>query len=263
MRTSDRRQGDAISATAGAVEPAVLDAESEQERERLAVLQGCLGHTFSDHQLLRVALTHRSYSNEAARDRELSHNERLEFLGDAVLGLCVTHLLMTNCPQASEGYLSLLRSQLVSEPSLCERAKEIGLGDALRLGRGEEGSGGRQKPSLLANAYEAVLGALYLDSGFDVCLVVTERLLLPSLLQAHRQGGSDQKSALQDLLQRLRRARPRYEVVATSGPDHDKLFEVAVYLDDRHIASGSGRSKRAAEQAAAEQALTVLNSELL
>lgn len=231
------------------------------EADVLAELEGHLGHSFADRRHLLTAITHRSFSNENGRG-ELVHNERLEFLGDAVLGLLVTDLLMRTCPDSSEGYLSLLRSQIVSESSLAERARSIDLGRALRLGRGEEQSGGRDKPSLLADAFEAMLGALYVDSGFAACQVAAERLLLPTVLRVHQHGGSDEKSALQDLLQRLRQARPRYEVVATSGPDHDKTFEVAVYLDDRRLACGQGRSKRAAEQVAAGLALRILNEEL-
>lgn len=229
--------------------------------DRLAELEGHLGHSFRDRRLLLSALTHRSYTNEGGRG-ELTHNERLEFLGDSVLGLLVTEILMSHCPQSSEGYLSLLRSQVVSETSLAERAREIDLGQALRLGRGEEAHGGRDKPSLLADAYEAMLGALFLDSGFAVCQVAAQRLLLPAVLRAHQHGGSDEKSALQDLLQRLRQVRPRYEVIATSGPEHEKRFEVAVFLHDRQLATGTGRSKRAAEQVAAAQALQILNDEL-
>ncbi len=234
---------------------------SPEEQDRLAELEGHLGHSFTERRHLLTAVTHRSYTNENGRG-EQTHNERLEFLGDAVLGLLVTELLMTTCPESSEGYLSLLRSQVVSETSLAERARSIDLGRALRLGRGEEQNGGRDKPSLLADAFEAVLGALFVDSGFAACQVAAQRLLLPAILRAHQHGGSDEKSALQDLLQRLRQARPRYEVVGTSGPDHDKIFEVAVYLDDRRLACGSGRSKRAAEQVAAGLALQLLNQEL-
>jgi ribonuclease-3 len=233
------------------------------DSDDLAILEGYLGHSFSDRQLLATALTHKSYLNERSAEERAgrSHNERLEHLGDAVLQLLVTHLLIEACPDASEGYLSLVRSQLVSEPSLCELAKALELGRWLRLGRGEEQSGGRLKPSLLADAYEAMLGALYLDSGFAVCQAVARRLLGAAIERVAAGSAPDQKSALQDFLQRHRRSRPRYEVVGSSGPDHDKIFEVAVFLDERQLATGAGRSKRAAEQAAAEQALALLASE--
>lgn len=229
--------------------------------DEYAVLEGQLGHTFGDRQLLVTAVTHKSYVNEVSGrggGSGLSHNERLEFLGDSVLGLMVTHLLMEACPTASEGHMSLVRSQVVSEPSLCELARSIDLGHWLRLGRGEEQSGGRQKPSLLADAYEALFGALYLDSGFAVCLFVARRLLGGAIERAQNSGAPDQKSTLQDYLQRHRQARPRYEVVSTAGPEHEKVFEVAVYLEDQLLAQATGRSKRAAEQAAAERALAEL-----
>jgi ribonuclease-3 len=229
----------------------------------LAGLEGGLGHSFHDRRLLDTALTHKSYLNELTGDERSgrSHNERLEHLGDAVVQLVITHLLIEACPDASEGQLSLLRSQLVSEASLCELAKSLELGTFLRLGRGEEQSGGRHKPSLLADAYEAVFGALYLDSGFAVCQAVARRLLGGTIDRVQVDSAPDQKSALQEFLQRQRRARPRYEVVGSSGPDHDKVFEVAVFVDDQQLATAAGRSKRAAEQAAAEQALSRLASD--
>lgn len=232
--------------------------------DEYAALEGHLGHTFGDRQLLATAVTHKSYVNEVSGRGGvapgLAHNERLEFLGDSVLGLMVTHLLMEACPTASEGYMSLVRSQVVSEPSLCELARSIELGQWLLLGRGEEQSGGRQKPSLLADAYEAIFGALYLDSGFAVCLVVARRLLASTLERVQSSGVPDQKSTLQDYLQRHRQARPRYEVISTAGPEHEKVFEVAVYLEDQLLAQATGRSKRAAEQAAAERALAELTA---
>ncbi len=247
--------------------PSVSSTGSVPNIDEYAVLEGLIGHTFNDRRLLMTALTHKSFANErlsscaATGDAVIAHNERLEFLGDSVLGLLVTHLLMEACPGASEGHLSLVRSQLVSEPSLCELAKTLELGNWLLLSRGEEQSGGRQKPSLLADAYEALFGALYLDSGFEVCKVVARRLLHGAIERVAAGGTLDQKSALQEFLQREKKARPRYEIVSTAGPDHDKVFEVAVFLDERLLAQASGRSKRAAEQAAAERALHLLASE--
>jgi ribonuclease-3 len=235
-----------------------------------AVLEGHLGHTFHDRRLLATALTHKSFANEHASssaglctpsEPAIACNERLEFLGDAVLGLLVTQLLMDARPDASEGHLSLLRSQLVSEASLCELARAIDLGNFLWLGRGEEQSGGRQKPSLLADAYEAVFGALFLDSGFPVCVAVAQRLLGSAIERVSGGSTQDQKSTLQEFLQRHKKLRPRYQLISTSGPDHEKVFEVAVFLEDRLLAQASGRSKRAAEQAAAERALAVLAAE--
>mgnify|MGYP000414418143 CR=1 FL=1 len=226
-----------------------------------AALEERLGHVFTDRQLLRTALTHKSLVHERTSTKIRPHNERLEFLGDAVLGLVVTHLLMEACPDESEGSLSLSRSRLINEGSLSELARGLFLGSHLQLGRGEEQSGGRQKPSLLADAFEAVLGALYLDGGFAVCLAAGRRLLGGAIERVQEQRAPDQKSALQELLQRQKQTRPRYEVIGTSGPDHDKIFEVAVFLDERLLAQANGRSKRAAEQAAAERALSVLLAE--
>ncbi|MBL9045631.1 MAG: ribonuclease III [Myxococcales bacterium] len=227
------------------------------EHEDLPVLEGYLGHTFSDRALLATALRHRSYVNERAPTQP--DNERLEFLGDAVLQLAVTHLLMEgDGANLSEGTLSLLRSQMVSEAQLSRLAQQIELGRFLLLGRGEEQSGGRHKQSLLADAYEAVIGALYRDGGFGMVLRVARRLLLSEVQRVTESRTLDYKSALQELVQSHKRARPRYEVVSTDGPDHERVFVVAVVLDDEELGRGQGRSKREAEHQAAQAALSVL-----
>jgi ribonuclease-3 len=228
------------------------------------VLEGYLGHTFRDRELLKTALRHKSYVNE--KGAGLTHNERLEFLGDAVLQLAVTHLLMgidgagAASAAATEGTLSLLRSQIVSEASLFRAAQRIELGRFLLLGRGEEQSGGRGKPSLLADAYEAVIGALYCDTDFDYTLATVRRLLGEHVAQVAARRSVDFKSALQELVQGLRHIRPRYEVLTSSGPEHEKTFTVAVWLDEELLGQGSGRSKREAEHKAAEAALERLGS---
>lgn len=219
----------------------------------LPALESRLAHTFKDRELLRTALRHKSFVNE--RGAGLADNERLEFLGDAVLQLAVTHLLMEAGSGFSEGELSLWRSQVVSEASLSQLARQIDLGQFLALGRGEENSGGRSKPSLLADAYEAVIGAVYLDTGFDYVLRFLRRLLGPVVERVLHTGTSDFKSALQELLQRREKIRPRYEVVDTSGPDHEKTFAVAVYCRDTLLGIASGRSKREAEHRAAAVAV--------
>ena len=230
---------------------------SASEQDDLPVLEGYLGHTFSDRSLLCTALRHRSYVNERAPSAD--DNERLEFLGDAVLQLAVTHLLMDGDGAAlSEGTLTLLRSQLVSEAQLCRLAQQIELGRFLLLGRGEELSGGRQKPSLLADAYEAVFGALYRDGGFVLVLLVAKRLLSETVLRVTESRTLDFKSALQEFLQGQKRARPRYEVIGSEGPDHERVFEVAVWVDAEELGRGHGRSKREAEHQAAQVALTAL-----
>lgn len=229
---------------------------ASSEHEDLPVLEGYLGHTFSDRALLSNAIRHRSYVNERAP--HLPDNERLEFLGDAVLQLAVTHLLMESGGDLSEGTLSLLRSQIVSEAMLSKLAQQIELGRFLMLGRGEELSGGRHKPSLLADAYEAVFAALYRDAGFAAVLRVAKRLLAEEVQRVMLHRSLDYKSALQELLQAQKRSRPRYEVISTEGPDHERVFEVAVWLDSEELGRGRGRSKREAEHQAAQAALTLL-----
>ena len=225
------------------------------EHEDLPVLEGYLGHTFSDRSLLANALRHRSFVNERAQN--LPDNERLEFLGDAVLQLAVTHLLMEGS-DLSEGTLSLLRSQIVSEAMLSKLAQQIELGRFLMLGRGEELSGGRHKPSLLADAYEAVFAALYRDGGFGIVLRVAKRLLAEDVQRVTAHRSLDFKSALQELVQAQKRSRPRYEVICSEGPDHERIFEVAVLVDDEELGRGRGRSKREAEHQAAQSALQLL-----
>jgi ribonuclease-3 len=218
-----------------------------------------LGLPIRDMGLLGQALVHSSWLHEHP-DAALGHNERLEFLGDAVLQLAVTHLLMEAGPNFSEGELSLWRSQVVSEVSLSQLAAQIELGQFLVLGRGEEQSGGRAKPSLLADAYEAVIGAVYKDTGFDYVLRLLRRLLGPVLARVLLSGTADYKSALQELLQRTDKTRPRYEVVDAFGPDHEKTFTVAVYCNDVLLGTASGRSKREAEHRCAALALGQLQS---
>ncbi|MCS6913905.1 MAG: ribonuclease III [Myxococcales bacterium] len=218
-----------------------------------------LGYQFRDEGLLRTALTHRSHVNE--NPGAGPHNERLEFIGDAVLGLAVAHLLMEFCPERSEGELSQLRSRLVSEPALAALARRLDLGQWLFLGRGEENNGGRYKPSLLADAYEAIMGAVYFDGGFPEVLALCRRLLGPELLNLTGGARQDFKSLLQEWVQGRHRTRPRYELLSEEGPSHDKTFEVAVWLEDRLVAQGRGKSKREAEQHAAEQALARLAAE--
>jgi ribonuclease III len=222
----------------------------------LPALEGHLAHTFRDRELLQTALRHKSFVNE--KGAGLQHNERLEFLGDAVLQLAVTQLLMEAGTGFSEGELSLWRSQVVSEASLSQLAAQIELGQFLSLGRGEEQSGGRSKPSLLADAYEAVIGAVYQDTGFEYVLRLLRRLLGPVVERVVHSGAVDFKSALQELLQRRDKSRPRYEVVDACGPDHEKTFTVAVYCRDVLYGTAAGRSKREAEQRAAAVAFARL-----
>ncbi len=218
-----------------------------------------LGYRFRDPRLLEQALTHRSYVNENPGEGA-ENNERLEFLGDAVLDFVVSDMLMRAYPALPEGQLSKMRASLVSEPALAAMAQELTLGEHLRMGRGEELSSGREKTSILSDAFEAVIAAVYLDSagsaGVDAVRGVIERLFRAAVQQAEqRQELSDFKTALQELVQRHYKDTVRYRVVLEEGPDHDKRFEVAVLFRDREYGRGAGRSKKQAEQAAAQSAL--------
>jgi len=234
-------------------------------RDDWGPLEARLGHRFGEVRLLERALTHKSFLNEnpqaVAAGRE--DNERLEFLGDAVLGLAVGHLLMEAFPTRSEGDLSKTRAQIVSELGLSEAAAALGLGEWLFLGRGEEQSGGRRKPSLLADACEAVMAAVYLDGGFPTALAVARKLFTVAVESAREASGlADYKTRLQERAQGSLRVQPRYLVVATVGPDHDKTFEVALTLGEREYGRALGKSKKEAEQRAAEMALALLEREL-
>ncbi|MHB1610194.1 MAG: ribonuclease III [Sulfobacillus sp.] len=207
-------------------------------------------------ELLRQALTHSSYANEGVR-KEV-HNERLEFLGDSVLQLVVTEWLFEHNPHWNEGQLSQGRAAIVCEPTLAEASAQLDLGVRLRLGRGEERSGGRQKHSLLADAMEAVIGAVYLDSGLEAA----RRFVLETLDFAlkgveGREAGRDHKTALNEWLRR-RGEEPTYEVVGSYGPDHAKTFEVEVSVGGVPLARATGRSKKEAEQMGARAALKQL-----
>lgn len=215
-------------------------------------------YRFNDSALLDEALTHKSYVNERKGSSQ-SHNERLEFLGDAVLSLIVSDYLATRYPQLSEGALSKLKAKLVSEPSLAAAARRLDLGVRLRLGRGEELSKGREKTSLLADGLEAVIAAVYLDGGLEAGRVFTLDALSEELgyiesLQT-KPGDDDYKTRFQEWCQRQYESLPRYITVQESGPDHQKLFRVEVSVGDQVVGCGEGHSKKEAEQAAAKRAL--------
>ena len=238
---------------------------SEKAVECLASLEALeqkLGYTFEDRLLLEHAVTHRSMVNENV-SAELVDNESMEFLGDAVLGLAVSDRLFRDFPQCDEGYKSKLKSQLVSLPTLAKLGNGLGLGEHMLLGRGEEKTGGREKPSLIANAFEAIVAAIYLDGGYDraVCFVETqfrsdiERVRIDDQAPA---GTTDYKSAFQEWSQGAGRELPKYRLAGTSGPDHEKMFTVEVSLDGLAIAAGEGSTKKEAEQQSAKLALQVL-----
>jgi ribonuclease III len=227
------------------------------EGRDLSGLQALIGYRFADPDLLRTALVHRSYANEH-RELGLADNERLEFLGDAVLGLVVSQMLMESYPQLDEGELSVTRAQVVSEGGLSEAAGELGLGRWLHLGKGEERTGGREKPSLLADALEAVVAAVFLDGGFEAAQDLVRRLFARRLEKLDPTAVHDFKTTLQEKAQALLRATPEYRVVSESGPDHDKTFEVCVVIAGREWARATGKSKKSAEQHAAAAAAAAL-----
>jgi ribonuclease-3 len=213
-----------------------------------ARLEAALGHRFGDPAQLDAALIHRSY---CAEHPEAASNERLEFLGDAVLGLVVTVHVYDEYPELPEGELAKLRASVVNAEVLAELAASIDLGPALVLGKGEDGSGGRTKPSILADAMEAVIAALYLDGGWDAAQTVVLRLLEDRIrISAAGPGGQDYKTRLQELAAQRFDQLPRYHVRA-EGPDHSKRFFASVRLNGEIRGEGEGRSKKQAEQAAA------------
>jgi ribonuclease III len=218
-------------------------------------LEGVLGHTFRDRALLEQALRHASWCNEQpASATPLDDNERLEFLGDAVLDLVVGHRLMTRFPLLREGQLSVMRAQVVSEAGLSEVAAQLGLGQWLLLGKGEEKSGGRTKPSILADAFEAILAAVYLDGGFTAAWDLVGRLLAQRIDTVEPKSFYDFKTRLQEASQARLKATPTYRVVNELGPDHDKRFVVAVTIGEDEWARAVGKSKKEAEQMAAAEA---------
>ena len=214
-----------------------------------------LGVTFTDRAILKSALTHRSYLNEH-READWSHNERLEFLGDAVLELVITDFLYRKYPDKPEGELTAVRAALVNTVSLSESAGTLGINDYLLMSRGEAKDSGRARQYILANTFEAIIGALYIDQGYeaaaqfigDQLFAKTERIVEHRLWQ-------DPKSRFQELAQERESVTPVYETVSQSGPDHDRTFVIGVYLRQEKVAEGTGRSKQEAEQAAAEAAV--------
>lgn len=233
----------------------------DETKARCAELEARLGHAFRNAALCETALTHTSWVNEAGQP-ERSDNERLEFLGDAVLDLVVSDLLMRRFPDRREGDLSRARAALVSEPGLAQVAVALELGRFILLGKGEERTGGRGRPSILANALEALMGAIYIDAGFDAAAAVASRLFESRIEEVDQHARLDYKSRLQERAQALWQTAPVYEVVAEEGPDHDKRFEVALSLAGRPYGRAIGRSKKEAEQGAAAAALEAIEREV-
>lgn len=216
-------------------------------------LEEDLDYRFEDSSLLIRSLTHVSYE----RQKSEGHNEVLEFLGDAVLELAVSDLLIRGNPDKPEGVLSKMRAALVNAKVLAEKARALKLGDALRIGKGEELSGGRDKESILAGAFEALLGAIYRDGGYQAARRIVERYFGVDVT-AKKLGQHDYKTRLQEISQMLFRAPPEYRIVAETGPDHDKYFVTEIAIGGKILGKGEGRSKKQSEQQAAKKALNEL-----
>ncbi len=218
-------------------------------------LEKALGYSFKNPELLRTALSHSSYVNEKKGPGGVC-NERLEFLGDSVLGMVTAKYLYNSFPDMPEGMMTKTRAELVCEPSLYETAKKLGLGQYLLLGRGEEQAGGRERPSINADAVEAVIAAMYLDGGY----AVAERFIMDNILASVNSGVQyhDYKTALQELVQKKSDQTLKYEMIGSEGPDHGKVFTFRVLLNGSPLGEGSGRTKKLAEQNAAKKALEEL-----
>lgn len=230
-----------------------VPSEPPKIRDPIQRLTKTLSYTFKNEKLLTEALTHRSFVNEA-NDISVKDNERLEFLGDAVLDLVVSTELIKRFPNAKEGTMSRIRASMVSEGSLANVARSIDLGNCLRLGKGESLSGGRNRSSLLSDAFEAVIAAVYLDSDIDETAKVLSQLLkYPEKVELR---SFDAKTYLQEVMQSKWHLTPYYRLVEESGPDHEKTFVVAVLCGAETLSKGSGRTKKEAEQAAADSALS-------
>jgi len=216
----------------------------------------------TNKKLLELALTHRSYLNENRSVKE--HNERLEYLGDAVLELAVSRFLFDKFPNKPEGELTALRSALVRTTTLAMVAESLELGKKLRLSKGEAASGGRENQALLANTFEAVVGAIYLDSGFDKVVEFLGQKLFPQIDKIiENELYKDFKSTLQEKVQANGDSTPEYKVIGEVGPDHDKEFTIEVYVGKKRLAQGKGKSKQEAQQHAAQATLTKLNGATL
>ncbi len=225
------------------------------DRAKIAACEKEIGYTFKDESLLVLALTHSSYANEQGLDKTRC-NERLEFLGDAIADMVASDCLFRKMPDSMEGVLTKTRARVVCEASFAKLASEMHFGDYILLGRGEKASGGRERASVLADCFEAVVAAIYLDGGMETAFAWAKARLEPMLtLASEGRAGKDFKTLLQETTQKGKRGRVTYRLVDEQGPDHAKVFTVQVCVDDRCMAEGKGTSKKDAEQAAAAAAL--------
>ena len=221
---------------------------------KIQELENVIGYQFEKPELLRQALTHSSFANE--KHKKQSDNERLEFLGDAVLELVSSEFLFKNYPKMPEGEMTKFRASIVCEPTLALCTKEIGLGKFLYLGKGEDLTGGRNRKSILSDAMEAVIGAIYLDGGFEAAKAFVHRFILVDV--EHKKLFHDSKTILQELVQGNYKEELHYVLVGEEGPDHDKSFKVEAMIGDKVVGHGTGHTKKAAEQEAAYEALLKL-----
>ena len=218
-------------------------------------IENLIGYNFKNKELLREALTHKSYSTERG---QTLHNERFEFLGDSVLGLIVSYYLFTEHPSQDEGYLSKVKSVLVSRTNLAVWANNLNLGDHIFLGVGERRTGGKTRSSILSNSFEALVGAIYLDGGLEPAAAFVKRRL-----HGQDMGGMeerDYKSALQEMIQKRHKKPPEYEIMTAEGPEHDKVFTIRVLIGKKVLGMGSGKNKKEAQQAAAKNAIDYLEN---
>ena len=222
----------------------------------LEALEEKLGYAFREKGYLKTAVTHSSYANEV-RGGEKS-NERLEFLGDSILGAVVADYIFRNCQSMPEGELTKLKASLVCEKALCGFSRELGIGEFLRLSRGEQHSGGRTRPSILADAFEAIIAAIYLDGGMEAARNFILRFTVPLMNAPRPKAFRDYKTVLQEIIQQNPEEHIEYVLVGESGPDHNKHFVMEVHLNHNVIGKGGGRSKKEAEQQAAREALELM-----
>lgn len=220
-------------------------------------LQNIIGYQFKNPALLNEALTHSSYANEH-KSQHIKYNERLEFLGDSVLSIVVSDYIYKNCPELPEGELTKLRASLVCEKSLYEFAKKIDLGKYLVLSKGERNNGGADRPSILSDAFEALIAAIYIDGGLAPASKHILNFVIPAIKNSKKKKINDYKTTLQEIIQKNPGEKLEYVLVKESGPDHNKHFVVEVHLNSNVIGKGGGRSKKEAEQQAAREALELM-----
>ena len=246
----------------GQIEAQKTSKRLKRERMNLELLQERLGYRFGDRAILLQSMTHTSYGHEFLQEKPISlrDNERLEFLGDAVLDVVISDLLLETFPEATEGHLSKMRAAVVNEKTLAQVALSIHLEQVLRLGKGETQTGGERKPSILANAFEALIAAIYLDGGFNSVYPVVRHLFAPLFQSGEREliAVHDHKTRLQELLQARHKQTPTYALLQAHGPDHAKVFEVEVRLGEQMLAIATGNSKKEAEQNAARAAIQIV-----